>query len=127
MWLDLLAAASESDPVTPPSVPFETIGIVLVAMVTGLTGIIVALIQRGKPKADVPAPTPPGPGPNPTTHPVFIVSKEDWDKFRDMVVSDHATLERHVQDYEYHERWTTGEVRELDNEISRIKGHLGIQ
>jgi hypothetical protein len=125
VWQEILSAATDVEPATPPEVPFETIGIVLVAMVTGLTGIIVALIQRGKSRpADVPAPA--QNPPNANTHPVFIVAKEDWDKVRDAVIRLDSEMARLRTDYDFHERWTAGEVRDLDNEISRVKGHLGL-
>lgn len=120
MWLDLLTAADNGPVQTPlPIVPYETIGIVLVALVTGITGVMVALIQRGRNRmANTPTPV--------TTTPVFLVTKEDWDKVRDSVTRLEAQFEQFRNDYDYHERWTTGEVREIDNQISRIKGQLGL-
>lgn len=122
MWVLHLVTAAEEVPAAPPAIPFETAGIVLVALVTGITAIIVALIQRGK-KDTRSAPAASG---TPAV-PVFVISKEDWTEVRDAVVKLVAAFEGHKRDYDLHERWTTGEVRELDNELSRIKGHLGIQ
>lgn len=94
----------------------------LVALVTGITAIIVALIQRGKNKTATSTTVSSSPA-----VPVFIISKEDWTEVRDTVIRLASAFETFKTSYDYHEKWTTGEVRELDNELSRIKGHLGIK
>lgn len=124
MWLADLVAAAEEVPAPPPAIPYETVGIVLVALVTGITGIIVALIQRGKKDAARVASATPAVTP---AVPVFVISKEDWTEVRDAVIRLTATFETFKGYYDQHERRTLGEVHDLDNEVSRIKGHLGIQ
>ena len=125
MWLDIIAAVEEKVPTPPPDIPFEQIGIVLVAVVTGLTAIIVAIIQRGGKKNETPAPAPVAPL-APGAGPVFVIPKDEWEKVRDGFVRLDTEFSRLRSEYDIHERWTVGEVREMDNEVSRMKGHLGM-
>ena len=124
MWLELIAAAEEKVPTPPPDIPFEQIGIVLVALVTGITAIIVAVIQRGAKKAEAtPTATPATPV---AASPVFVVSKEEWEKVRDSSIRVETQLADLKSSFDYHERMMLGEVRELDKQISRVHGHLGM-
>lgn len=125
MWLDIIAAVDDQVPTPPPDIPFEQIGIVLVAVVTGLTAIIVAMIQRGGKKTQVPTPAPAAtlvPG----ATPVFVIPKDEWEKVRDGYVRLDTEFTRLRYEHDLHEKWTTGEVREMDKEVSRMKGHLGL-
>ncbi len=97
----------------------------LVALVTGITGIIVALIQRGKRDNATSASTSPATQPGST--PVFVISKEDWTGLRDGVIKLAATFESFKGYYDANERRVLGELQDLDNEVARVKGHLGIQ
>lgn len=126
MWLTglaLILAEEAPTPVVPPAVPYETIGIILVAMVTGLTGVIVALIQRGKPKTEAES----SPVPVTVLGQAFIISKEDWEKVRDTVIRLETLFNEFREAYDYHEKWTSGEVRKLDSDLAHVKGQLGIK
>lgn len=89
----------------------------------GLMGVIlVAIIQRGK--RDNAEPEQVSSSPPPT--PVFVISKDDWNEVRDLVLRLNAQFEQFRQNYDYFERKVDGETDDLGNQISHIKGHLGI-
>lgn len=120
MWLNslVLAAMETPPPAEPPAVPYDQIGLVLVAVVGAISAIIIAVIQRGN--KTTPAPPSPPPG-------GFTLSEAEWITVRDRVLklqSDFENLGRNLKDHtnssdDVHNIFR----RDLDN----IKRELGIR
>lgn len=128
MW-EILAAATP--PETPPEVPYESIGLVLVAIITGISGLAVAVVQRNSKKATPPVTLAPEVTPVPVstsgTGSHFLVSENDWVDTRNRAIcveSDHKTLST---DYHAHVESSQEAIAKVREELARIKGTLGLQ
>jgi hypothetical protein len=121
VWTDILAAAAPAATPTEPGLPYQQIGLVLVALVTGVTGIVVAIIQRGsKPPASA---TPP-PAPPPTTG-SFSISEMEWITVRDRSIRVEAALEALRHEYNTHEQLSQSHMSRMNGKIQHIEGRLG--
>lgn len=135
-WGNWLAAATE---VTPPeqqapTIPSELIGSVIIALITGVVAVVVAIIQRGKAEKTSPSPAV-----------SFAVPEVEWYATRNRSIAteaDHKTLAKafdgHVTDYDEHvdkSNEALGKLREdtsdalskIREDLANIKGQLGIR
>lgn len=117
MWTILTEAATNAP--EPPQVPSELIGVVLTALITGATAVIVAIVQRKKSPVPQEA-TATGSRP-------FAVSESEWIAVRDRSVENSATHKSLCERFDGHVRISDEALSEIREDIARLKGQLGIQ
>lgn len=123
MWLaDLVVVAAESTPppADPPTVPYDTIGLVLVAVVGAISAIVVAMVQRGN-KTTPSAPPPTGP-----TASSFSISENEWITVRDRSIATSGAVDNLRTEFGYHERISEDHINRMNRDVQEIKRRLGI-
>lgn len=116
MWTTLAEAATNS----PPKVPSELIGVIVTALITGATAIVVAIVQRkrsGSSESAAPA----------TGGRVFVISETEWCAVRDRSLSTESALAILQRYFDGHVRTTDAAVDKVREDLANIKGQLGIR
>ena len=116
--IELVAAAAPAAP--DPGLPYQAIGVVLAALIAGVTGIVVALLQRNKPAT-------PAPPPDPTPAPTFVVPEAEWITVRDRSLRTETLLQDLKEDYLRHEGSSNRNMLRLIEELRNVKGRQGSQ
>lgn len=116
VWTILTEVATNTP--EPPKIPSELIGVVLTALITGATAIIVAIVQRKKsPTSEATAI-----GGRP-----FAVPESEWIQVRDRSVetaSGHRSL---CERFDGHVRYSDETISEMQQDIANLKGQLGLK
>lgn len=125
----MLFAAEQTPPPTDtaPTLPAELIGTVVIALITGVVTIVVAIIQRNKGGA-TPAPTTGAPIAIP-----FAIPEKEWEETRRRALAAEADVKhlakdfyRHVEDYDGHVESAEEKLSKLRERVARAEGQLGI-
>lgn len=117
MWIASLAQAASD---TPPQVPYEFFGVIASALIAGITGIIVAIVQRTKRSNSSEA------APDSGSRP-FMLSEADWRGVRDRSISTKSALDMLDRQLSAHIRDSDEMMGKIREDIANIKGQLGIQ
>lgn len=112
-----LLLAPEVVPATRPGLPYEQIGLILVAIVTSVTGIIVAIIQKGRAPA-TPTPT------QPSTS-GFQVSEVEWIAVRNGYITLSTKVEGLRNEFDQHDRISQDHMHRMNGKIHLIEGRIG--
>lgn len=118
MWTTILAAAPSSP--TSVSQSSESVGAILIALITGGTAILVAVIQRKSKTGNDPS--------NPSHPPVqpFSVPEAEWVTTRDRattVMAGHLELKER---FDGHVKLADEAIDKLEHDIAWLKGRLGL-
>jgi hypothetical protein len=123
---DFLAAApAPATSPTEPGLPYEQIGLILVAIVTGVTGIIVAIIQKGGKTATTQTSPPPSVTPH-TTAGSFVLSETEWITIRDRAIRVEAAIEALRHEYNTHDQLSSRHMTRMNTKIEAIEQRLGL-
>lgn len=115
MWTILTEAATNAP--EAPKIPSELIGVVLTALITGATAVIVAIVQRKK--SPVPEATATGSRP-------FAVPESEWIAVRDRSVETASGHKSLCERFEGHIRISDEVISEMQQDIANLKGRLGL-
>ena len=116
MWTTLAEAATNS----PPKVPSELVGVIVTALITGATAVVVAIIQRKRSGSSDTASSNGGGR-------AFVISETEWCAVRDRSLTTESALRILQRYFDGHVRDTDASLAKTKEDIANIKGQLGIR
>lgn len=116
VWTILAEAANNPTPSQVPQVPSELIGILLTSLITALTAIVVAIVQRRKPATES------GESMRP-----FVVPEGEWVTTRNLAVTVNSSHQELLRRFDGHVNLSDEAIDKFAQELAYIKGQLGIR